>query len=161
MNRLFCDTYNPHRNNIGDHLDSLSKNLALYSSVFDNYVVIGDFNIDVVTKIITKSFCDCLDLTSLIKELTRYPYRLSRQDPDRLSCIDLILTKLPLSLQSSCVVETGLSDTYQMILKITKMTFQELKPRVINYNTDEHFHDERSTEDWVSEISNSYLEFDN
>ena len=93
MNRLFCDTYNPHRNNIGDHLDSLSKNLALYSSAFDNYVVIGDFNIDVVTKIITKRFCDSLDLTSLIKELTRYPDRLSRQDPDSLSCIDLILTK--------------------------------------------------------------------
>ena len=41
------------------------------------------------------------------------------------------------------------------------MTFQKLKPGVINYMTDEHFHDERSAEDWVSEISNSYLEFDN
>ena len=71
MNKLFCDTYNPHRNNIGDHLDSLSKNLALYSSAFDNYVVIGDFNIDVVTKIITKSFCDSLDLTKRVNSLSR------------------------------------------------------------------------------------------
>ena len=31
---LLCDTYNPHRNNIGNHLDSLSKNLALYSSAY-------------------------------------------------------------------------------------------------------------------------------
>ena len=28
-----CGTYNPRRNNIGNHLDYLSKNLALYSLV--------------------------------------------------------------------------------------------------------------------------------
>ena len=28
---LLCGTYNPHRNTIGNQLDSLSKNLALYS----------------------------------------------------------------------------------------------------------------------------------
>ena len=40
---LLCATYNPHKNNIGNHLDSLSKSLALYSSAYDNYIVIGDF----------------------------------------------------------------------------------------------------------------------
>ena len=38
---LLCGTCNPHSNNIGNHLDSLSKNLALYSSAYDNYFVIG------------------------------------------------------------------------------------------------------------------------
>ena len=65
---LPCGTHNPHRNNIGNHLDSLSKNLALYSSAY-NYIVIGDFNIEVDSKEMS-SFCDTFDLTSLIKEPT-------------------------------------------------------------------------------------------
>ena len=63
---LLCGTYNPRRNNIGNHLDSLSKNLALYSSTYDNYILIGDFNIETDSKEMS-SFCDTFDLTSLIK----------------------------------------------------------------------------------------------
>ena len=64
---------NRHRNNIGNHLDSLSKNLALYSSVYDNYIVIGDFNVEADSKEMS-SFRDTFDLTSLIKEPTCYKY---------------------------------------------------------------------------------------
>ena len=63
---LLCGAYNPRRNNIGSHLDSLSKNLALYSSVCDNYIVIGDYNVEADIKEMS-SFCDMFDLTSLIK----------------------------------------------------------------------------------------------
>ena len=41
------------------------------------------------------------------------------------------------------------------------MTFQKLKPRVINYRDYKHFNNERFRDDLLSEISNSYLEFDN
>ena len=44
--RLLCGTCNLHRYNIGNHFDSLRKTLALYSLGYDNYVVIGDFNIE-------------------------------------------------------------------------------------------------------------------
>ena len=64
---LLCGTYNPHTNNIGNHLDSLSKNLALYSSAYDNCIAIGDFNVEAVSKE-KSSFCYTFDLTSLIKE---------------------------------------------------------------------------------------------
>ena len=47
---LICSTYNPHRNSIENHLDSLSKYLVLYSSSYDNYIVIGDFNIEAYSK---------------------------------------------------------------------------------------------------------------
>ena len=62
---MLCGTYNPHRNNIGNHLDSLRKNVALYSSAYDNYFVIGGFNIEADSKEMS-SFCDTPDLTSLI-----------------------------------------------------------------------------------------------
>ena len=64
---LLCGTYIPHRNNIAIHLDSLSKKVALYSSAYDNYILIGDFNIEADSKEMS-SFCDTFDLTSLKKE---------------------------------------------------------------------------------------------
>ena len=109
---LRCGTPNPHRNNIGNHLDSLSKNLALYSSAYGNYIAIGDFNIEAVSKE-TSGFCDTFDLSSLIKELTCY------KKPDNLSCIDLILKNKLLSFQNSGVAETGLSDFHRIILTVT------------------------------------------
>ena len=105
---LICGTYNLHRNNMGNHLDSPSKNLALYLSTYDNYIVIGDFNIEADSGQMS-SFCDTFDLTSLMKEPTCY------KSPDNLSCIDLILTNKPLSFQNSYVAETGLSDFHRMI----------------------------------------------
>ena len=150
---LLYGTYNPHRNNIGNHPDSLSKNVALNSSAYDNYIVICDFNIE-ADSTETSSFCDTFDLTSPIKEPTCY------KNPGNSSCIDLILTKKPLRFQNSCVAETGLSDFHRMILTVTK-TFQKLKPRVINYRDYKHFNNERFRDDLLSEISNSYLEFDN
>ena len=151
---LLRGTYNPYRNNIGNHLDSLSKNVALYSSAYDNCIVIGDFNIEADSKEMS-SFCDTFDLTSLIKEPT------CNKNPDNPSCIDLILINKPISFQNSCVAETGLFDFYRIILTLTKVTFQKLKPRVINYRDYKHFNNERFRDDLPSEISNAYLELDN
>ena len=151
---LLYGIYNPHRNNIGHHPDSLIKNLALYSSAYDNYIVIGDFNVEVGSKEMS-SFCDTFDLTSLIKEPTCY------KNLDNSSCIDLILINKPSSFQNSCVAETGLSDFHWMTLTVRKMTFQLLKLRVMNYRDYKHFNNERFRDDLLSEISNSYLEFDN
>ena len=106
-------------------------------------------------KQIVRKCRDTFDLTSLIKEPTCY------KTPDNPSCIDLILTNKPLSFQNACVAETGLSDFHWMLLTVTKTTFQKLKPRVINYRDYKHFNNERFTDDLLSEISNSYLEFDN
>ena len=101
------------------------------------------------------SFCDTFDLTSLINEPTCY------KNPDDSSCIDLILTNNPLSFQNSCVVETGLSDFHRMMLTVTKITFQKLKHRLTNYRDYKHSNNEKFRDDLLSEISNSYLEFDN
>ena len=147
---LLCGTYNPHRNNIGNHRDFLSKSLALYSSASDNYIFIGDFNIEADSTEMS-SFCETFDLTSFMKEPTCY------KNPDNPSCIDLILINKPLSFQNSCVSETGLSDFHRMILTVTKMTFQNLKPRIINYRDYKHFNNERFRGDLLSEISYSCI----
>ena len=38
-------SYNPHKNMIGNHLCALSKKLDLYSTSYDNFIILGDFNI--------------------------------------------------------------------------------------------------------------------
>ena len=44
---LICGSYNPHETAVDTHMDSVSKNVALYSSRYENYLVLGDFNAEV------------------------------------------------------------------------------------------------------------------
>ena len=62
-------------------------------------------------------FCDTYDLKCLIKEPKCY------KNSENLSCIDLILTNNAKCFQSSCVVETGLSDFHRMTLTDMKTIF--------------------------------------
>ena len=149
---LICGSYNPHRTTIESHMDSLNKNLALYSSTYENYIVLGDFNAEVDNNAIS-SFCDKFDLVNLIREPTCY------KNLEKPSCIDLILTNEPHSFQNSGVIETGISGFHRMTVTVTKMTFQKLKPRIINYRDYKFFDNVRYRNDLLQEISNSYLEF--
>ena len=53
------------------------------------------------------SFCGTYDLRSVLTEPTCYT------NPQNSSCINIILTKHPLSFQNSCAIETGLSDFHK------------------------------------------------
>ena len=55
------------------------------------------------------------------------------KDPENPSFMDLLLTKKPLSFQTTTVIETGLSDFHKMIVAVMKMHFPKIKPRVIKY----------------------------
>ena len=63
---LFSCSYNPNRENIENHLETLSKNLALYSSSYENLIIIGDFN-TCLEEISMSGFCDTFGLKSLKK----------------------------------------------------------------------------------------------
>ena len=65
-------------------------------------------------------FSNIYDLKSLIKEPTCH------ENPNKLSCIDLILTNKPRSFQQSCVIETGLSDFHKMTVTIMTNESSEL-----------------------------------
>ena len=53
------------------------------------------------------------------------------KNPDRSSCIDLVLTNWPRSFQHSCVIETGLSDFDKMVVAVMKTTYRKLEPRIV------------------------------
>ena len=82
-----------------------------------------------------KSFCQNYNLKSLIKQATCY------KNPNKHTCIDLILTNVPRMLQSTCV-ETGLSDLRLITVAVMRKTFKKISPRVISYRAYRNFFNE-------------------
>ena len=50
-------SYNSHKNMIGNHLRVLSKKLEIYSTSYENFIIFGDFDIEMEEQEI-KDFCD-------------------------------------------------------------------------------------------------------
>ena len=122
---LLCCSYSPGKAAIKSYLEILHKGLSLYSSKYENVIVLGDFyggmdNSD------TSVFCDTYDHICLIKELTCYKY------PEISSSIDLILTNNPKSFQRPCAVKTGLSNFHRMTVTVMKTSFKKFQPRIIH-----------------------------
>ena len=125
-------SHNPHKNNIANYLKALSDFLDSHSSTYEKVLNLGDFNVEADDQNM-KTFCDSYSLTSLIKQPTCY------KNPSHPKCIDLILTNVPRSFQTTCVIETGLSDFHLMTLTVMRKSFKKLKPRVINYRSYKNF----------------------
>ena len=93
-------------------------------------------------------FCDTYDLKCLIKEPTYY------KNPDNPSCIDIILTNNPKCFQSSCVVETGLSDFHRMKVTVLKTTFKKFEPEMIRYSDYKNFQNDQYRDKLTPKLSN-------
>ena len=139
-------SYNPHKNTIGNHLLALREKLDIYSSSYSNFIILGDFNIEVKEQQI-KAFCDNCGLKSLIRQPTCY------KSPSNLTGIDLILTNAPQKFQSTFVLETGLSDFHLMTVTVMRKIFKKLKPRTINYRSYKHFSNKAYRGSLVHELS--------
>ena len=122
---LISCSYNPHKSEIKKHLAALRNSLDLHFSKYEKILILGDFNME-IEEANMKSFCENYNLKSLIKEPTSY------KNPNKPTCIDLILTNVPRMFQSTCVLETGLSDFHLMTVTVMKKTFKKMRPRVIN-----------------------------
>ena len=123
---LISCSYNPKRASIITHLSTLNKCTDIYTSKYDSLILLGDFNTGVEVAEI-KSFCSSYNLTSMINKATCY------KNPEESTCIDLILTNCPGSFQNSCVVETGLSDFYKMVVTVMKTSYQKSQLKIIHY----------------------------
>ena len=73
----------------------------------------------VIPKLLWQNF---YDLKSLIKVPTCF------KNPDKLKCVDLVLTNRPNLFQYSSGFQTGLSDVHLLILTQFKVEFLKLKP---------------------------------
>ena len=129
-------SYNPHKNNIKHHLETISRTLDTFSTKYGNVLLLGDFNTCVDDEAM-KTFCSSYCLNSLIKQATCF------KNSENPRCIDLILTNKTRSFQNTCVIETGLSDFHRMTISVFKMHFRKLPPKVISYRNFKNFENER------------------
>ena len=109
-------SYNPHRNNISNHISHLIKGLDYYVSHY--YISIyytlfpRDFNSQPSENCVN-DFCNVYNnFSNLVKEQTCF------KNPDNPSCIDLFLTNRRKCFQSTMTMETGLSDFHKMVIVV-------------------------------------------
>ena len=106
----------------------------------------GDFNV-IDDGHYMKSFCKNYGLKNLIRQPTCY------KNPSNPVCIDLIFTNVPRSFQSTCVVETGLSDFHLMTLTVMRKSFKKHQPKRINYRSYKKFSIEKYKETLINNLS--------
>ena len=100
---LLCCSYNLDSTNIKKYLSALIVSLHTYFFQYEHFIVKEDFNVELENRSM-EEFCKNYNLKSLIQVSTCY------KNSNNPSCIDLILTNSQRSFQSSCAIETGLSD---------------------------------------------------
>ena len=147
---MLCCSYNLNRWKINFHLENLNQSLALYSSNYESFIII-DFSVEANDSAISV-FSDTYDLKNLIKEPTCY------KNPNKPSCIDLILRKKLQSFQHSSVMETGLSDFHKMTVTVMKTFFEKLQPKLVNYKEYKYFETDWFITDLLSEFSVANIE---
>ena len=108
---LISGSYNPNVSHIQNHTVNLSKNLDFYSSKYENFIVIIDFNAEMTNNYLDE-FCASYNLKNLIKQPTCFKY------PDNATLIDHILTNHPKSVHSSSVYQIDLSDFHKLTLTV-------------------------------------------
>ena len=92
----------------------------------DNFPIVGDFNSE-MTECAMKNFCRAYHLLNLIKDPTCF------KNPDKPSCIDLLLTHFLKSFLKSQTLETDLSDFHKSMLTVLKIHYKKQKPFVVTY----------------------------
>ena len=94
--------------------------IDLYSKSYENIILLGEFNFEISDSHMN-SFCPIYLLKDLFKEPTCY------KNPEKPTCIDLILTNSPRYFQAMLTLETGLSDFHKMTVAAFKSEFLHQK----------------------------------
>ena len=131
---------------IKNHLATLCNSSDLHSSKYKKMLILGDFNVG-IDESHMKSFFKTYNLLNLIKQPTCY------KNPDNNpTCIDLILTNVLRKFQSTCVIETELSDFHLMTL-ITMRKARGLESLIIGHLF-KHFSNKEFRKSWIDNLSN-------
>ena len=73
-------------------------------------------------------FCQAYNMENLINNFTCY------KNPNKPTCIDLMLTNKPRFFKNYIALETGLSDFHKMTLTVMRAYFVKQTPKVVYYH---------------------------
>ena len=151
---LVISIYRPPSQNSEFFLNSLTSIIDHFTKPFDNYIIIGDLNLE-PSDTTPKHFLDSNGLYNLIKGHTCFK--------GKDSLIDLILTNRKFSFKITKSFQTGLSDHHHMVYTMLKTTFQKSEPKQLIYRDFKNFYFESFKNDLLENMvtcDRSYDEFD-
>ena len=122
---LFIGIYRPLSQSEKFFFEEISKNMEHYFTNYENFLVVGDFNLGEENSIL-KDFMNSCNLENVVKKPTCFK-------SDSPTCIDLILTSDTTRLKNTTTIETGLSDFHVMKATALKGSFRKRGPRIITY----------------------------
>ena len=140
---LSCCSYNPHKNLISNHMNILGKILGRQMKICNNFLIASDFNSE-MTESAMENFYGTYLLHNLIKNPTCF------KNPNKPSCIDLLLTNFPKSFLKSKTLEIGLSDFHKLTLTVLKIHYKKKKLLVVTNRNYKNFSNESFRTDLLS-----------
>ena len=149
---FFLSIYKPPSQTCQYFLDSLQNIIDFYSGIYDNHIVLGDFNID-PSHTQLSAFMEHYNYYNLIKSNTCF-----KGDG---SCIDLILTNRKYYFKNTSYFETGISDHHYLIYSMMKTTFEKEESKKVTYRNYKQFQWETFEKDLTSSLRNCNREYEN
>ena len=122
---LLFGIYRPPFHTDNFFLNEISKNIEHFRTKYENFLVIGDFNLTEKSMVL-QDFMQRLNFKNVIKEPTCFKSNCP-------TCIDLILTSDTGKVSNTRTIEIGLSDFHVMVTTSLKGSFQKKKPKIITY----------------------------
>ena len=98
--------------------------LDVLSSKCQNIIIIGDFNSDPKESTLI-DFCQAYTMENLISNFTCH------KNPNKPTCIELMLANQPRFFINSSVLKTGLSDFLKMTFAVMRTYFVKQTPKVV------------------------------
>ena len=119
------------------------------NSTYDNLVLVEDFNAEPEEESISE-FLNLYNLKNLLKQKTCF------KNPNKPTCIYLILTNCPPNLQNMDNFERRFSDFHKLSFTVLKQRFPKQKPRVIIHRQYKNFRNNY----FRKELENALLKHD-
>ena len=108
---LILGTYHPPNQPDEYFFKAVGNALDQYLKTYEKFLLLGDFNADDIEPILSESL-EQYEAKNIMKNNTCF------KNPDRPTCIDLFLTDIPHSFQSTMTISTGLSDFHKIIITV-------------------------------------------
>ena len=125
-------------------LDKLSEIIDHYSSIYDNYIILGDLNME-PSDCLLNAFMQSHNLFNLIKSNMYFK--------ESGSCINLILINRKFCFKNSTTFEAGLSDHPQLIYSMFKTNFKRKDSKRLIYREYKNFNNEYFENDLKNGLS--------
>ena len=157
---LLFGGYNPHKDYIKDYLLEVRQEVDKLMHIYENFIIMGDFNSE-TTEPFMMEFCNMYNLSNLIKTPTCF------KNPDKPTCLDLILTNKHRSFKYTTTLETGLSDFHLMTTTVMRLNYQKLKPTIISYRDYKNYDNDKFRESYLhlmqysNDINDNYINIEN